>query len=61
MSDITPSAMSPAQVAEFLTRAGDKPVTEAEVQKDIEAGAPTNPDGSVNFLHFAAWLAAKAS
>jgi hypothetical protein len=61
MSEITPSAMSPAQVAEFLARAGDKPVTEAEVRQDIEAGAPTNADGSVNFLHYASWLATKAS
>lgn len=61
MSDVTPTAMSPAQVAEFLTRAGDKPVAEVDVQQDIEAGAPKNPDGTVNFLHYVAWLATKAS
>lgn len=26
------------------------------VTADLEAGAPTNPDGSINFVHYAAWL-----
>lgn len=26
------------------------------VRADIEAGAPTNADGSINFVHYAAWL-----
>jgi hypothetical protein len=61
MSETNPTAMSPAQVAEMLTRAGDKPVTEADVAADLEAGAPRNDDGTVNFLHYTAWLTKKAS
>ncbi len=45
----------------MLTRAGDKPVTEADVAADLEAGAPRNDDGTVNFLHYTAWLTKKAS
>jgi len=26
------------------------------VQEDLEAGAPRNPDGTVNLIHYAAWL-----
>lgn len=29
----------------------------ADVKTDIVAGAPTNKDGTVNLLHYAAWLA----
>jgi hypothetical protein len=26
------------------------------LQADIDAGAPTNPDGTINLVNFAAWL-----
>jgi hypothetical protein len=26
------------------------------LEADIEAGAPTNADGTINLVHFAAWL-----
>ena len=26
------------------------------LQKDIDAGAPTNADGTINIIHYAAWL-----
>ena len=37
-------------------RAGGQRVTEAMLQADIDAGAPTNPDDTVNLVHYAAWL-----
>jgi hypothetical protein len=40
-----------------LTAAGGRPITEEMVRKDIEAGAPVNPDGTINLVHYAAWLA----
>jgi len=55
VSDLDVTALSPAQLADFLSRAG-KPVTEADVLADVAAGAPAQPDGSINFLHYAAWL-----
>jgi hypothetical protein len=45
----------------MLTRAGGTPVTEADVAADVAAGAPANPDGTINLLHYSAWLAAKNS
>ncbi|MBK9126212.1 MAG: hypothetical protein IPM13_00210 [Phycisphaerales bacterium] len=50
-----------ADAARVLTRLGGKPVTEAMLRADIDAGAPTNADGSVNLVHYAAWLVKEMS
>lgn len=31
------------------------------IQADIDAGAPTNTDGSINLVHYAAWLVKEMS
>ena len=54
---LNPAALTPAEMAEVLTRTGGEEVDEAGVRADIEAGAPTNPDGSLNIVVYAAWLA----
>ncbi len=41
--------------ARLLTKAGGRLVAESELQRDVEAGAPTNPDGTINLLNFTAW------
>lgn len=51
-----PNALTVAQLARLLTRAGSSPVTPAMVEADLEAGAPRNPNGTINLVHFAAWL-----
>ncbi|MBN2583202.1 MAG: hypothetical protein JXL80_09040 [Planctomycetes bacterium] len=51
------TALTPAQAAKILAAAGSRRITEAMVQADIDAGAPTNADGTVNLVHYAAWLA----
>ena len=61
MSRLNPAAMPVADGARVLTRLGGKPVTEAMLRADIEAGAPTNADGSVNLVHYAAWLVKEMS
>jgi hypothetical protein len=45
-----------ADAVRLLTRAGGQPVTEALLQADLDAGAPVNPDGTINMIHYAAWL-----
>ena len=52
-----PNTMSPAEMARLLTKASGRPITGEMVQADLDAGAPTNPDGSINLLHYTAWLA----
>jgi len=54
---LQPTSMTIEQVARLLTAVGAKPVTEEMVRKDIEMGAPVNPDGTINLVHYAAFLA----
>ncbi len=54
-----PAALAVADAARLLAKASSEPVTEAMIRGDIDDGAPTNPDGTVNLVHYAAWLAMK--
>ena len=61
MADDSPHAMNPNALrlddfAQLLSKAGEQSVTEAKLQEDVGAGAPTNPDGTLNLVHYAAWL-----
>jgi len=56
---VNPAALAVADAARLLAKAGGEPVTEAMIRADIEDGAPTNEDGTVNLVHYAAWLAMK--
>lgn len=51
-----PAAMTPAELATVLTRAGATGIGETEIAADVVAGAPTNSDGTMNLVHYAAWL-----
>ena len=53
---LNPTALSLAQAAALLTRAGSAPVTPEMLIADRMAGAPANPDGTLNLVHYAAWL-----
>ena len=50
------TALSLADVAALLSRVGGKPVTAEMIREDIAAGAPQNPDGTMNLIQYAAWL-----
>ena len=47
---LNPAALTAADAARLLG------VPEAVVEKDLAAGAPRAADGSVNLVHYAAWL-----
>lgn len=57
-SPLNPNALDPAALAAILSRSGAPrwPVTEDQIRQDVEAGAPTNPDGTLNLLWYCAWL-----
>ena len=57
---LDPKAMSPADVARLLARAGSRHATAEVIREHIQAGAPANADGTLNLVHYAAWLAAQA-
>ncbi len=53
---LNPLALTVDQAARLLSAAGPKPVTPEMVRDDLDDGAPTNADGTLNLVHYAAWL-----
>ncbi len=51
------TALEPEMLVRLLKQAGSRTVSAETLAADIEAGAPKNPDGTVNLIHYAAWLA----
>ena len=47
---LNPAALRPEDAAKALG------ISEDMLRTDIDAGAPTNADGSINLVHYAAWL-----
>lgn len=58
-STLNPAALSVADAARMLARVTGFGVIEAMIRADIDAGAPTNADGTINLVHYAAWLVAE--
>ena len=58
---LNPAALSVEDAAKVLSRMGGKPVTANMLEADIDAGAPTNADGSINLVHYTAWLVREMS
>ena len=55
---LNPNALTVADAARLLAKAGR--VTEQMLRADLAAGAPANPDGTINLIHYAAWLVKEA-
>jgi hypothetical protein len=55
-SPLSPQALRLEDLARLLSAAGPKAVTVEMLQADIDAGAPTNADGTLNLVHYVAWL-----
>jgi hypothetical protein len=53
---LNPSALPVADAARLLSAAGGQLVTAEMIQADVDAGAPTNTDGTINLVQYAAWL-----
>ncbi len=58
---LNPMALTIDQAARVLSTAGPKPVTPEMVRDDIDDGAPMNGDGTLNLVHYAAWLITEMS
>jgi hypothetical protein len=54
---VNPNRLTVDQAARLLSAASPRPVTAAMLRADVDAGAPTNADGTMNLVHYAAWLA----
>jgi hypothetical protein len=53
---LNPNSLTLADTARLLTWAGGQPVRVESIQADLAAGAPANADGTINLVHYAAWL-----
>ena len=50
------NALTVLNAARLLTKASGQPIAADAIQADLAAGAPVNVDGTINLLHYAAWL-----
>ena len=53
---VDPNRLSVEQAAKLLSAAAKVRVPAEQIAADVEAGAPRNPDGTINLVHYAAWL-----
>jgi hypothetical protein len=53
---LDPNRLTPEQAAKLLSAAAKLRVPVEQIATDLEAGAPQNPDGTMNLMHYAAWL-----
>ena len=53
---LSPTSLTVADAARLLARVGGQAVTVEMLQADLSAGAPANADGTINLVHYAAWL-----
>lgn len=53
--------LSDKQLAALLSKAGAEPIPESIIKDQIARGAPTNEDGTIHFVRYAAWLALRIS
>lgn len=60
-SNLNPNALSVANAARLLSKVSGERVTEEMIQADLTAGAPANRDGTINLVHYAAWLVKEMS
>lgn len=58
---LSPTSMSLADAARVLSKTYGETITVAMLQGDVDDGAPTNADGTINLVHLAAWLAKELS
>jgi hypothetical protein len=53
---LNPMAIPVRDAAKLLSKAGGQAIDEETLLLDIEDGAPTNADSTLNLVHYAAWL-----
>jgi hypothetical protein len=53
---LNPNSLPLSDAARLLTKAGGRPINLSWIEADLVAGAPANGDGTLNLVHYAAWL-----
>jgi hypothetical protein len=53
---LNPQALSMQDLVRVLSAVARRKIATETIQADIDAGAPTNADGTINLVNYAAWL-----
>jgi hypothetical protein len=56
LTPIDPNRLSPEQAAKLLSAAAKIRIPVEQIQEDLKSGAPRNADGTINLVHYAAWM-----
>ena len=56
MKRISLVALTKEQLVELLVKVGSSTISSDTLESDISKGAPVNDDGTINLIHYAAWL-----
>ena len=51
-----PAALAIPDLARILSNAAQRTIAAETIDADVAAGAPTNADGTMNLVHYTAWL-----
>jgi len=56
-NQVDPTRLSIEQAGRLLSAAFRERIDVTKIQEDLDAGAPTNADGTINLVHYSAWQA----
>ena len=51
------TALQPEVLVKLLKQAGSRTASPEMIATDLASGTPRNPDGTINLIEYAAWLA----
>ena len=54
-NQVDPTRLPIEQAAKLLSAAYRERIDALTIQEDIDSGAPTNSDGTINLVNYAAW------
>lgn len=53
---IDPNRLTPEQAAKLLSASGGVLIPLVHIEMDLADGAPRNSDGTINLVHYGAWI-----
>ena len=56
-NQVDPTRLSIEQASKLLSAAYRERIDVVKIQEDIDSGSPTNSDGTLNLVNYAAWQA----
>ena len=56
-NQVDPTKLPVEQAAKLLSAAYRERIDVDKIRLDLEQGAPANADGTINLVHYGAWLA----